>query len=70
MRERYPAMARRVCVRNIQFQSTFNLHIARVMDLVPKDERTRPRAHHNLDEIAWNPVPRDKPATLDYFMCD
>jgi hypothetical protein len=50
--------------------STFNLHIARVMDFVPKDERMRSRAHHNLDEIASNPVPRDKPATLDYFMCD
>jgi len=48
----------------------FNLHIARIMLLVPKDERERPRARHNLDEIAWNPVHRDQPATLDYFMKD
>jgi hypothetical protein len=48
----------------------FNLHIARIMQLVPKDERERPRARHNLDEIAWNPVRRDQPATLDYFMKD
>ena len=48
----------------------FNLHIARIMQLVPKDERERPRARHNLDEIAWNPVHRDQPATLDYFMKD
>jgi hypothetical protein len=54
----------------IALWSSFNLHIARVMDFVPKDERERPRAHHNLDEIAWNPVPRDRPATLDYFMSD
>ena len=48
----------------------FNLHIARVMESVPKDERIRSRARHNLDEIAWKPVPRDEPATLDYFMRD
>lgn len=49
---------------------TFNLHIARIMDLVPKDERDRPRARHNLDELAWRPIPRDDPATLDYVMSD
>ena len=49
---------------------TFNLHIARIMDLVPKDERDRPRARHNLDELAWRPISRDDPATLDYFMRD
>lgn len=40
------------------------------MDLVAKDERVRPRARHNLDELAWRSVPRDEPATLDYFMND
>ena len=49
---------------------SFNLHIARIMDLVPKDERVRPRARHNLDELAWKPIPRNEPATLDYFMSD
>ncbi len=48
----------------------FNLRIARIMDLVPKDERVRPRARHNLDELAWRPIPRDEPATLDCFMSD
>jgi len=48
----------------------FNLHLARVMEIVPNDERVRPRARHNLDELAWKPVPRDEPATLDYFMRD
>jgi hypothetical protein len=49
---------------------SFNLHIARVMEAVPKDERIRSRARHNLDEIAWKTVPRDEPVTLDYFMRD
>jgi hypothetical protein len=54
----------------IALWSSFNLHIARLMDFVPKDERNRARARHNLDELAWKPVPRDQPATLDYFMRD
>ena len=54
----------------IELWRQFNLHIARVMESVPKDERERPRARHNLDEIAWTTLPRDEPATLDYFMRD
>ncbi|NUO63508.1 MAG: DinB family protein [Gemmatimonadaceae bacterium] len=50
--------------------AAFNLHIARVMAVVPEDVRLRPRARHNLDEIAWQVVPRSAPATLDYFMAD
>ena len=48
----------------------FNLHIARVMANVPDDVARRPRANHNLDQIAWQTIPRDQPATLDYFMND
>ena len=48
----------------------FNLHVARVMESAANDERIRPRARHNLDEIAWKTVPRNRPATLDYFMRD
>ena len=54
----------------IELWRQFNLHIARVMESVPKDERIRPRARHNLDEIAWTTLSRDEPATLDYFMRD
>lgn len=49
---------------------TFNLHIARVMELTPREERERSRVEHNLDQLAWKPIPRDQPATLDYFMSD
>src|SRR5712671_405250 len=48
----------------------FNLHIARIMEAVPKDERIRPRARHNLDVLAWRTISREEPATLDYFMSD
>jgi hypothetical protein len=49
---------------------SFNLHLARVMAATPDDERYRSRLRHNLDVLAWRPVPRDQPTTLDYFMND
>jgi hypothetical protein len=48
----------------------YNHHLARVIELVPADVRTRERRRHNLYEIAWRPVPADQPATLEYFMRD
>jgi len=48
----------------------FNLHLARVIEAVPASIRQRPRARHNLHEVAWNTVPQDRPATLEYFMRD
>jgi hypothetical protein len=54
----------------IDLWRTFNLHIARIMQSASKDERLRKRARHNLDQLAWKPLSRDEPATLDYFMSD
>ena len=48
----------------------FNLHIARVMGAVPRDVRLRAHTRHNLDQLAWQKLPADAPATLDYFMRD
>jgi uncharacterized damage-inducible protein DinB len=48
----------------------YNLHLARVIDAMPVDVRLRERRRHNLHELAWQPVPADRPATLDYFMRD
>jgi len=48
----------------------FNGHLANVMEAVPESERLRPRERHNLDQIAWQVVPRHLPTTLDYFMRD
>jgi hypothetical protein len=31
---------------------------------------SRPRIRHNLNEIGWQTVPPDQPATLDYFVRD
>jgi hypothetical protein len=48
----------------------FNLHIARLMETIPEEQRRKQRARHNLDVLAWKTIPRDQPATLDYFMAD
>jgi hypothetical protein len=48
----------------------FNLHIARVIEAMPDEARTRSRTSHNVDEIGWNAVPKSEPVTLDYFMSD
>ena len=49
---------------------SYNLHIARLMAVTPDEVRLRERKRHNLHELAWQPVPADAPATLDYFMRD
>ena len=48
----------------------YNLHLARVMAAMPADVRRKARERHNLHEIAWNAVPQDQPATLEYFLRD
>lgn len=54
----------------LELWRSFNLHIARVMEMAPPEQRQRLRVRHNLDELAWMAVPRDEPTTLDYFMAD
>lgn len=48
----------------------YNLHLARVIEAAPAPVRQRPRARHNLHEIAWTAVPKSEPATLEDFMRD
>lgn len=50
--------------------SSFNTHLARVIEATPEEVRLRPRARHNLHELAWKPVPQSESATLEYFMRD
>lgn len=50
--------------------AAYNRHLARVMRATPEAIRLRMHTRHNLDERAWQPVPRDQPASLDYFMRD
>jgi len=47
-----------------------NHHIASVMATADPQAIDKPRLPHNLDRIAWKPVPTGEPTTLDYFMRD
>ena len=48
----------------------FNHHIADVMETADPREMTRPRARHNLDQLAWRTVSAMQSTTLEYFMRD
>ena len=47
-----------------------NHHLAHVMETADPDALSRPRTRHNLDALAWRPIGRGEPATLEYFMRD
>jgi hypothetical protein len=48
----------------------YNLHLARVMELMPAAERKKSYIRHNFDQVAFRPMPAGTPATLDWFMED
>jgi DinB superfamily len=50
--------------------AAFNYHLAHVVRTTPPDVMERPRARHNLDEIAWQPVSRGEPVTLEWLVRD
>ncbi|HKG93882.1 MAG TPA: DinB family protein [Gemmatimonadaceae bacterium] len=54
----------------VELWRLYNLHIAHVMSGASAEVLGRRRARHSLDRIAWQLVPRDEPATLEYFMRD
>ena len=54
----------------VQLWKLYNLHIAHLVSRIPEDILLKPRRKHNLQEIAWEAVPPDQPATLDYFIRD
>jgi len=54
----------------VELWRLLNLHIARVIEALPASVRERPRKRHNFDRTAWRPVPRETPASLEYFLHD
>lgn len=54
----------------IQLWHFYNLHLAHVIAAIPEAKLMQARIHHNLDEIALNPVDKKDTTTLDYFVRD
>ena len=48
----------------------YNLHLARIMELMPAVERKKSYIKHNFDQVAFRPMSAGTPATLDWFMED
>ncbi|MGW8122530.1 DinB family protein [Roseivirga echinicomitans] len=48
----------------------YNLHIDYIVSQISDKDLTKERVNHNLDKIAWTPVPADQPTTLEYFIND
>jgi hypothetical protein len=48
----------------------YNRHLAYIIGRIPEEILHCPRARHSLDQIAWQTVPADQPATLDYLIRD
>jgi DinB superfamily len=54
----------------IQLWSSYNLHIAHLASVIPEAILTKPRARHNLDQIAFNAVSTSEATTLEYLIRD
>jgi len=54
----------------IQLWSSYNLHIHHLASVIPETILTKPRATHNLDQIAFKLVDKSEQATLEYLIRD
>ena len=54
----------------IQLWSSYNLHIHHLASVIPEAILTKPRATHNLDQIAFKTVDKSEATTLEYFIRD
>jgi hypothetical protein len=54
----------------VQLWKHYNLHLLHLMSRISEEQLTKPRIKHNLNEIAWRPIPVDQPVTLEYFISD
>jgi hypothetical protein len=48
----------------------YNLHLLRVVSLIPEHVRTQPRDKHTLDQIAFKTVDPTQSSTLEYLIRD
>jgi hypothetical protein len=48
----------------------YNLHLARVMQAMPEEQRLRPRHPDMLAGASWRRIPEDQPATLEDLVLD
>src|SRR5690242_21870218 len=52
----------------VQLWSSYNLHLQHVASVIPASILTKPRATHNLDQIAFNLADKSEATTHEYFI--
>jgi DinB superfamily len=54
----------------VSFWKSYNLHLLHVATRIPRNKLTQSRTNHNLDMIAFVPIAKDEPASLEYLIRD
>jgi len=54
----------------VELWRSYNVLLARIVDAIPSEVLTRPRARHSLHRIAWKPFAEDAPASLEDLITD
>ena len=54
----------------VQLWKLYNLHLAHLASFISPEILRGERTEHNLDVIAWQPVDKREPVTLEYFIRD
>jgi DinB superfamily len=54
----------------VELWRSYNFLLARIVDAIPSDVLSRPRARHSLHRIAWKPFVEGEPASLDDLITD
>jgi hypothetical protein len=54
----------------VHLWAAYNLHLSHLISVMPEQALTIERREHNLDQVAWSPVDRNTPTTLEYFVKD
>jgi len=54
----------------IDLWRAYNLHLVRVVSLIPESVLTQRRDKHNFHQIAFRTIPQTEPTTLEYLIRD
>lgn len=54
----------------VQLWKLYNLHLLHLVSRIPEEQLTKQRPQHNLHQLAWQSIPVEQPATLEYFIRD
>jgi len=54
----------------IDLWRSYNLHLVRVVSLIPESVRTQQRDKHNFDQVAFVTIKQTDPTTLEYLIRD